>query len=200
MPETFTLTKTGQDGASDTVTEILTVSGNDIVRATPSVPAAKTGTLTTRTDNDTGTFTMTTGHGFITSDKIDVFWAGGARHGMTATVTGDSVVLDVGVGDNLPAATTPITAMKPTSVTFVVVGNNVIGLGVSSPRSAYIVFVAGGSDITAATYRIATAGLGKSWISGDGTNPLAAVTTATVSCSHDDSTSAQTLKAFAIYN
>ena len=51
----------------------------------PSVSAGKAGSLTTRTDNDTGVATLAGGHGIVTSDKVDVFWAGGRRYGMTAT-------------------------------------------------------------------------------------------------------------------
>lgn len=77
---------------------------------------AKTGTLTTRTDNDTGTLTMEASHGITTSAVVDVYWSGGARYGMTVgTVSGTSVPIDGGSGDNLPIATTAITAMVPLS-------------------------------------------------------------------------------------
>lgn len=140
MPYEITVKVQGtQDG--DTAVQTFTASGDGREQAKPTVPAAKGGTLTTRTDNDTGTFTMENGHGFITSDKIDVFWAAGKRRNMTATVTGNSVVLDGGTGDNLPAATTAIRAMKPYQVDYTVAGDDVVGIQAKSPVAGYIVVV-----------------------------------------------------------
>ena len=47
-----------------------------------TLPAGKAGSLTTRTDDDTGVATLTPGHGITTSDTVDVYWAGGVRYGM----------------------------------------------------------------------------------------------------------------------
>ena len=69
------------------------------------------GSLTTRTDNDTGVVTLATGHGIQTNDVVDVYWAGGVRYGMTATVATNAVTVDGGAGDNLPDALTTITAV-----------------------------------------------------------------------------------------
>jgi len=61
------------------------------------VPAAKTGTLTTRTTDTTGTLTMQTGHGFVQNDKIDLYWTGGRRYNVVVgTVAGDSVPISGG--------------------------------------------------------------------------------------------------------
>jgi len=78
----------------------------------PALVAAQTnGALTTRTDNDTGVVTLSTGHGIATSDVVDVYWSGGVRYGMTATVAGNLVTVDGGAGDNLPVLSTTITAV-----------------------------------------------------------------------------------------
>jgi hypothetical protein len=79
------------------------------------VPAGAAGTLTTRTDNETGSLTMTSGgHGITTGSKIDLYWAGGARYGITVgTVSGSVVPIGAdnsGTGDNLPTAATAIVA------------------------------------------------------------------------------------------
>lgn len=170
------------------------ISSNSQEIANPSVAGAKTGTLTTRTDNDTGTLTMASGHGFVTNDKVDVFWSGGSRRNMTATVTGDSVVVDGGSGDNLPLVNAAITAMKPTSVPFSVVGDNVDALAVSLGSltvQGWVVFKDGSSAVIT-SYQIRTGEREKVWVSGLGiTNPLASATVATAEFSHD-STSAQT--------
>jgi hypothetical protein len=114
------------------------VRGLALERLRPTIPAAKSGTLTTRTDDDTGTITMATGHGFSTSDLVSLFWNGGKRHNMAVTVTGDSVVFDGGTGDVLPIATTAITAMKPVEVAFTVDGDNVIALVGDGAAPGYI--------------------------------------------------------------
>lgn len=84
-----------------------------------TLPAAKTGRLTTRTDDNTGTLTMDSGHG-LTTGKIDVFWnVGGVkahRRQMDGVVTGDSIAIDGGVGGILPADESAITAVAPTSI------------------------------------------------------------------------------------
>jgi hypothetical protein len=81
-----------------------------------ALPAGKAGTLTTRTDNDTGVATLGAGHGIITSDVVDVYWSGGVRYGMDATVSGNAVTVDGGAGDNLPTQDDPVVVTK--QVTF----------------------------------------------------------------------------------
>lgn len=76
---------------------------------------AKSGSLTTRTNNSDGTLTMSTGHGITTGARLDLYWATGSRRGITVgTVSGNSVPISSGTGDNLPTAATAITAMVPT--------------------------------------------------------------------------------------
>jgi hypothetical protein len=79
-----------------------------------AVPKGKTGTLTTRTDNETGTLTMSSGHGITTGQFIDLYWATGIRRGITVgTVSVNSVPIGAdnsGSGNNLPSASTAIVA------------------------------------------------------------------------------------------
>lgn len=88
------------------------------------LPLAKVGELTTRTDNETGTLTMDTGHGITTGARLDLYWADGdgagtpgSRRGITVgTVSGNTVPIGAdnsGSGDNLPLVNTAITAMIP---------------------------------------------------------------------------------------
>ena len=105
----------------------VSVSGNggSISRTTPrsadgggikeiAVPKGYAGTLSTRTDNETGTLTLAGGHGITTAQVIDLYWSGGSRQAITVgTVSVNSVPIgadDSGVGDNLPIATTAIVA------------------------------------------------------------------------------------------
>ena len=89
-----------------------------------TVAATKTGTLSTRTDNTTGTLTMTGGHGLTTGNTIDLYWVGGVRYGVTVgTVATNSVPISAGAGDNLPTATTAITAVVQQSVNLSIDGD-----------------------------------------------------------------------------
>jgi hypothetical protein len=200
VPETFrtTFTATVNGTAYPSITDD---TADGIERVSPSVPAAKTGTLTTRTDANTGTLTMSSGHGFTDGVKVDVFWATGSRRNMTVgTVATNSVPVDGGSGDDLPAAATAITAMVPVAVDFTVTGNNVVLLSASAPVTGYVVFVESGpADIAAATYKVG-ANDGANWTDAIGTtNPLASKTTTQVKFSHGE-TSAKTMTAVALYN
>jgi hypothetical protein len=189
MPHTYRFTRTGTVG-SDTFTESVNDSAETKEDARPTVAAAKTGTLTTRTDNDTGTLTMTGGHGIITGDTLDVFWTGGSRRGMTVgTVATNSVPIDGGSGDNLPTAATAITAMVPEEVPFTVDGDEVVFLSVKSPAAGYVTFKDDADAIiTAAVYQL-DAGEGKVWYSASGeTNPLAGKITSVAVFSHGSTT------------
>jgi hypothetical protein len=200
MPEPLTYTVTAVTGNNDQFTDQISVTGASIERTSPSIPAAKAGTLTTRTDANTGVLTMSGGHGIISTDVIDVFWSGGSRRGMTATVSVNAVTVDGGTGDDLPAVSTVVSAMKPVEVEFVVDGDTVFGLGVSSDAAyAYVVFVDDAdAEIAAATFRVTTAGRGKAWATGAGTNPLAGAVTSAVKFSHG-SLSAAVMRACAVF-
>lgn len=88
------------------------------VKDVPAIVTAQSaGTLTTRTDNDTGVVTLATGHGITTGMKCDVYWTGGKRYGMDATVATNAITLDGGAGDNLPTeATENIAVVKQLDV------------------------------------------------------------------------------------
>jgi len=80
-------------------------------------PSGTAGTLSTRTDDDTGVVTLSSGHGLQVNDKVTVAWPaspGGIRSLMTVTdVTGDDVTIDLGTGDVLPAQAAAVTVIKP---------------------------------------------------------------------------------------
>lgn len=119
----------------------------------PILPAAKTGNLTTRTSDSVGTLTMDAGHGIITGDRLDLYWNGGMRYGITVgTVAGDSVPITGGAGDVLPDDESEITAMVPQVEDFVVTAANVEAIGVSLPGDspAWAVFLTSGDVLVAA--------------------------------------------------
>lgn len=156
-----------------------------------SVAAAKTGTLTTRTDNDTGVATMTTGHGFATSDLLSVYWSGGMRRNMVATVAGDSVTIDGGQGDNLPIATTALTVMEEVVIDADVVGDLVNIIAFASDRRCCVQLMAGSTPELA---MVLPANEPYIWALGGGSaNPIAGDTITSIRVSHDDSAAAHTI-------
>lgn len=82
---------------------------------------AHPGSLTTRTDADTGVVTAPNSrglaHGITAAHTVSVWWAGGRRTAMTvSSVTGTAITVDAGSGDNFPALGTPVDiGIDPTS-------------------------------------------------------------------------------------
>jgi hypothetical protein len=95
-------------GISISGTSTRTTSGT--ISEELTLGSAKSGTLTTRTDANTGTLTLESGHGVTTASTIDIYWDGGRQYNVTVgTVSGTSVPFDSGAGDDLPTATTAVT-------------------------------------------------------------------------------------------
>ncbi len=96
------------------------------------LPVGKAGTLTTRDDNNTGTITMgDAGHGITTGAKVDVYWNGGVQYNVTVgTVVGSSVPIDLGVGDNLPTASTALVVSVRSQVNLDIDGDNLVLLAI----------------------------------------------------------------------
>lgn len=106
----------GYQFSSDGANAVTHVGNVVIEQAIPAIVAAQTGTLTTRTDDDTGVATLSTGHGIETSDVVDVYFAAGVRYGMAATVAGNAVTVDGGAGDVLPTQDDAVTVVVQTAV------------------------------------------------------------------------------------
>lgn len=183
----------------------VTVSTDGAVVKNPTLAAAKTGALTTRTDNDTGVLTMDTGHGISTGNRLDVYWTNtdgtqGRRYGMTAgTVATNSVPIDGGAGDNLPADESAITAMVPQLETFAVTAADVIGLFVGCGGPATAVFRESDTTLVAA---ISTDGPTDAyvWESTNGATTPFGADVADVYLSHGDSAQAWPVNAVAMIN
>jgi len=181
-----------------------TVTADGLAGTTATVGPAKTGQLTARTDADTGTLTMTGGHGITTGVRLDVYWEGGSRRGMTVgTVATNSVPIDAGAGDDLPANLTSITACVPHEEAVAVVGDDVVAIEYYASRRGTIV-VADGSD---AEITATIDGLGNGnersqlWFeTRDPANPVASETVAKVFFSCGDSAQAADLRAQFLYN
>jgi hypothetical protein len=178
------------------------ITADNVHKAEKSLAAAKTGTLTVRTDNDTGTLTLQASHGVITGDKIDIYWTGGSRRSVTVGVVSvNSVPIDLGAGDNLPAAATTLTVMVVDDETVNIVGANVVALAVKAPtqKACTVVFCqADGTEIKA---YVVPAGESRVWTTGSGvTNPVTGQTIGKIRMTHGDSAAARTVLAHVLYN
>lgn len=84
-----------------------------------TVPIAYAGTQTTHTDSDTCVCTTTNAPAIATNDLVDLYWSGGRRRGMTATVSGSAVTCDGGSGTSIPVTIgLAMQVVKATKVTF----------------------------------------------------------------------------------
>jgi len=159
--------------------------------ADPTLAAAKTGSLTTRTDDNTGTLTMASGHGISTGNRLDVYWATGIPYGMTVgSVSVNSVPIDGGAGDNLPTANTSITAMVPQLEEITLPSTeDAKGIAITCPGKAIAVF-RNAADTVLLVGEVTTTN-DYLW-DGSGTNPLGTgEDLADVYLSHGDSTAAR---------
>lgn len=105
-----------------------------------TIAAGKSGTLSTRTDDNTGELTLAPGHGIMTGQVVDLYWAGGMRYGVeVGTVDGNAVPIDNGDGDNLPTQATAIVCAPRVQVNADIDGDNLallaLELGYTSPQS-----------------------------------------------------------------
>jgi hypothetical protein len=111
-----------------------TADGGDVRK--PTVPHGFAGTLTTRTDNNTGTITLAGGHGIVTGDKVDIYFADGVQYNVTVgTVSGNSMPFDLGIGTNLPIATTAVVVSKRLRVVLTIDIDNLSVLAMFSRRA-----------------------------------------------------------------
>jgi hypothetical protein len=171
---------------------------------TYSVPVAQTGTLTTRTDNDTGTLTMASGgHGITTGARLDIYWTGGCRRGMVVgTVSGTTVPIDLGSGDNLPIATTTIQASVPIKKAFALIVANAVIFAMTSDFECQFTFLQ--ADLTTENYTqhlVPTAAVPAPtslWYSAYGANPMTGTLVAWVYMSHADPAAVHTMSAAAM--
>jgi hypothetical protein len=119
----------GVSGAGGNISQQFSRTADGGILRNVAIPAAKAGQLTTRTDNDTGTLTMGAGHGITTGQIVDIYWnvggVPGRRYGVTVgTVSGNSVPIDLGSGDNLPANNSAVTVSPQITVVIDIDGDN----------------------------------------------------------------------------
>lgn len=185
--------------------KVIAIDSDNVTKSSPDVGPAKTGTLTTRTNTTTGTLTMAASHGIITAAIIDLFWATGRRYGVVVgTVSVNSVPISGGSGNDLPIATTAITAMVPHHEDFVVTGDDARVILFSSPVPGFVRFYeADGTTLIGSPYELAADDQGGGganytflWYTGsNATNPVASEDIGEVAFSHGNSSASQSMYA-----
>ena len=184
--------------------KIVDITGSGITVRDPSVPAAKTGQLTTRTNDTDGVITMDSGHGMTTSDIIAVFWSDGSggydrRYRVDTAVSTDEVTISNGAGDDLPVVNTNVIAMEMVTEDFAITGDNLDALAAYCQATAGVAVFLNSTTIHA----VADFGLNNAyqWDSNGGvTNPVAGDTLTDVSVAHMNTSSAITIRVGAHYN
>lgn len=155
-----------------------------------TMTAGLAGTLSTRTDADTGILTVASGHGITASDTVSVFWDGGSRHGVDVTATtATTISIDLGAGADLPVVTTAIVVGKESVHAITIDGDQLAAFAIGCDNRVSVNF----RDVLNASllrYDIATKE-GRSWISGtDYTNPLAGDAVTSIVVANGGTTSA----------
>lgn len=165
------------------------VESDNVSGVSVTMAAAKIGQLTTRTDANTGTLTMNASHGITTGARLDLYWTGGSRRGMTVgTVATNSVPIDLGAGDDLPVVNTAVTAQVPQEELMTITGNNVVSIGVKGQRVCQVTFADGSEAELHAVALDENANDAYVWYTGNGvTNPLASDALVSVYLSNGDS-------------
>jgi hypothetical protein len=176
-----------------------TITTDGVVMKDPTLAAAKSGTLTTRTDSDTGTLTMSSGHGITTGAKVSIFWEGGSRYNVTVgTVSTNSVPFDLGAGDNLPVANTAVTVMVSQSEDLVVEYGDLQALLCGCTSPATVEFWSSAPALVAGVQ--ITADADYVWTVDDGTaNPFGTTDIVTVKVAHG-ATAARQVNVLAFVN
>jgi hypothetical protein len=171
--------------------------------------ALNSGTMTNKTDANTGVVTLTTGHTIVTSGVlVDCYWVDGTpkrRYGLTATKSTNDVTLEGGAGDDLPANATAVIVCAQTSAEVNFDGDNALFIAVmyrnptdTSAQGSIDFQDAGPASIEQVDliHETANGGIQKErnvWnISGGDTNVFTGNRITTVLASHD-STSAGTV-------
>lgn len=166
-----------------------------------AVPAAKDGTLSTRTDNTDGELTMTDAdHGIETGDKITIFWDGGIAYQATVgTVDGKVVPFTGAKGNNLPDAATAVTAGIITVLDVDFDGDKLKMFAAMSNRRGHVVFEDSGDNVLSAAELVAN----EPYLYIDGIiaeNPLTGNPVDEVHVANGDATAPATFKMGGIYD
>ncbi len=206
MPETMTASLGASVGGRSFSTN-LSVTGDNRHPSSPTVGVAEAGTLTTRTDANTGIITMTSGgHTIATADIVDVYWTllgvdYQRRHMTVGTVATTSVPIDGGAGDDLPATTTALTIKKEVKEGELALdGDDVVGIAMKAPsyRGQITIRQSDGTEILSKNL---AAGAAFIWSDTSGeTNPVAGSTIGNVTFTQAGTSASQEMVCDILYN
>ena len=118
------------------ISRSITRTGESKIEAEITLPVATAGTLTTRTDDNTGIVTVAS-HSITISDTVDVYWSTGRRYGVDVTAQDSTTIsIDLGAGDNLPSASTAVKIVKQVPFNLALDGDNAKIVGFSYELAA----------------------------------------------------------------
>lgn len=163
------------------------------------IPAAKTGTLSTRTSDTAGTLTMAGGHGLAENDRVDIYWADGVAYGATVgEVAGNSVPFTGAAGDVLPAQSTAITAGVRKVIDLDFTADKAVMIVMSSTRRGHAdVRDSGGTELAQELIPNEP----WTWVADQGVaNPLAGDIVDAIHVSNGDSANAATFRMGVLYD
>jgi hypothetical protein len=183
-----------------TVPVTLNLSSDGAGQWSPSLAVAIAATGFTQSDTSNGQVVLPAGNGLHTGDKVDVFWQGGRRYGLTATVDGDGVTVTLagGAGTDLPATGTAITVSKRTVINASFNSADASVLLVTATTRTSVVFVdAGGNVLFELDLKPGQCCL---WWAGSGfACPIGAGTVAAIWVANGDSTNSDNLVISVMY-
>lgn len=133
------------------------------------------------TDSNTAACDLAAGHG-LTNTNYDVYWSAGVRYGVAGGVTGNSIALEGGAGDDFPATNTAVTIAAQQEITVAITGNSASAIIAHPTVRAHVDF----QDVNSASLwqHDITAAEALSWFSDSGIdNPLLSDTVAKVMAS-----------------
>lgn len=136
MGAKFRSTVTVNDQTFDQITQVDSLT-NWIT--TLALPAAKSGTLTTRTSDTVGVITLPVGHGVPTGTKVGLYWSTGQADADVGTVTGTTIAITViSGGDNLPSSSSAITVGRMVETGISMNTDNIKGIAISMSGSGKV--------------------------------------------------------------
>jgi hypothetical protein len=179
-----------------------TIVADGAVLKDPTLAAAKTGTLSTRSSDTAGTLTMAASHGITDGAKIDIYWSTGQCTTATVgTVATNDVPFTGATGDVLPAQGTAITAMVQHVENFNFVDGDLNALCVGAGFAACSVTLIDGSSNVVGAVRVkagSTAQKHYIWDVDSGATIPVSDDVATIAMTHGDSASSQVVTCLAL--
>jgi hypothetical protein len=137
MSAKFRNTVTVNDQTFDQIVQVDSL--NNYI-TTLALPAAKSGTLTTRTSNTVGVITLPVGHGVPTGTKVGLYWSTGQADADVGVVTGTTIAVTViSGGDNLPSSSSAITVGRMVETSIAMNTDNIKGIAISMSGAGKVV-------------------------------------------------------------